>query len=298
MPLDRADANHQLFGNLSIGESLGNQLQDLRLAVIAPQPLGPCLPLGDGLAVNASALDAAEWARQLRVPFRDIERQHASYPDDTLLYFVDPITPTTGGLGGMFFMRYGRGVTVKNWTDHAGLNNHNASYIYYFDEARRPREILADKNAAPLVARSLPLDFEAPIRLEGLEVAGTNILRGSPAVLILYWRGLDKIDRSYTVFVHLFDREGRPVASYDSQPRKGQNPTTTWERGVLNAEAIVMPVGPDVPLGDGYRMTVGLYDAQTQQRLAVVDAQGQPATDMIAIEPFTVVEQGTDAGRH
>ncbi len=97
------------------------------------------------------------------------------------------------------------------------------------------------------------------------------------------------------MFVHLLDREGNLVAGYDSQPRKGQDPTTTWERGLLNADAIVMPVGSEVPLGSGYKITVGLYDSQTQQRLALIDARGQPAGDEITIESFTVVEQGTDA---
>ena len=132
------------------------------------------------------------------------------------MYFIDPITPTTGGLSGMFFLRYGRDITVRNWTEYARLRDHNVSYVYYFDEARRPREILADKNAVPLVAPSLPLDFAVPIRLEGLEVAGTNIPRGSPAVLILYWRGLDKIDRNYTVFVHLLDREVDVIPGFGS----------------------------------------------------------------------------------
>ncbi|HEX9076148.1 MAG TPA: hypothetical protein VF932_10235, partial [Anaerolineae bacterium] len=250
-----------------------------------------------GLAVNESALSAAEWARQLRVPFRDIERQHATFPKDTLLYFIDPITPTTGGLSGMFFLRYGRDMTVKNWTEYAGLRDHNVSYVYYFDEARRPREILADREAAPLVSPVLPVDYAAPIRLEALQVASTTIRRGNPFVLLLYWRGMGSIDRRYTVFVHLLDRDGNLVAGYDSQPRKGQAPTTVWERGLLYADAIVMPVGADVPLGSGYKIAVGLYDQQTQERLAVIDAQGQPVGDEITIESFTVVEQGADAAR-
>jgi hypothetical protein len=251
--------------------------------------------LGSGLAVNESALSAAEWARQLRVPFRDIERQHATFPKDTLLYFIDPITPTTGGLSGMFFLRYGRDISVKNWTEYAGLREHNVSYVYYFDETRRPREILADQDASPRVSPALPVDYAAPIRLQALEVANTTIRRGSPLVLILYWRGTGSIDRRYTVFVHLLDREGKRVAGYDSEPRKGQAPTTGWEPGRLSADAIVVPVGAEVPLGSGYKIAVGLYDLQTQQRLAVIGAQGQPAGDGILIEPFTVVEQGADA---
>lgn len=242
-----------------------------------------------GFAVNESALSAAEWARQLRVPFRDIERQHATFPADTLLYFIDPITPTTGGLSGMFFMRYGRDISVKNWTDYAGLREHNVSYIYYFDDQRRPREVPVERTVTTIPSARLPLTFEAPIRLEGYEVAGTSIRRGEPLVLLLYWRSFAAVNARYTVFLHLLDAQGRSVAGYDSEPRKGQYPTTAWEPNLLAADVIVMPVGTDVPVGDNYRLEVGLYDSATQQRLAIVNLEGQPVTDVFTIDTFKVV---------
>jgi hypothetical protein len=224
----------------------------------------------------------------LRVPFRDIERQHASFPEDTLLYFIDPITPTTGGLSGMFFMRYGPDITVKNWTDYAGLREHNAAYIYYFDEARRPREVAVQKDAVTIPSARLPLGFQAPVRLVGYEVAATTVKRGEPLIVLLYWRGTGPIEFKYTVFLHLIDAQGRVVAGYDSEPRKGQYPTTAWEPNLLTADVIVMPVGSDVPAGSNYRLEVGLYDAATQQRLAIVDLEGHPVTDAFTIDTFKV----------
>ncbi|MBI4789467.1 MAG: hypothetical protein HY782_20750 [Chloroflexi bacterium] len=248
------------------------------------------LLLGTGLALNESALAAAEWARQLRVPFRDIERQHATFPKDTLLYFIDPITPTEGGLSGMFFLRYDREITVKNWTAYANLREHNVSYVYYIDEARRPREIPVQKDAATQPSIGLPAEYAAPIRLEGYEVAQTRIQRGEPLILILYWRAFGPLDRRYTVFAQLVDRDGKIVAGYDSEPRKGQSPTTTWEPGRLNADAIVLPVGADVPPGSGYKLQLGLYHLPTQERVSVVNAEGQPVADAITIESFAIVE--------
>ncbi len=247
------------------------------------------LLIGTGLAVNESALSAAEWARQLRVPFRDIERQHATFPSDTFLYFIDPITPTTGGLSGMFFMRYGRGISVKNWTDYAGLREHNVSYIYYFDDQRRPLEVPVQKNATTIPSSRLPLTFEVPIRLEGYEVAGTTIKRGEPLILLLYWRSFAPIDARYTVFVHLVDAQGHSVAGYDGEPRKGQYPTSAWEPNLLTADAIVMAVGADVPPGDNYRLEVGLYNSTSQQRLAIVNLDGQPVADVFTIDSFKVL---------
>ncbi len=247
------------------------------------------LALGNGFAVNDSALSAAEWARQLRVPFRDIERMHPTYPEDTLLYFIDPITPTTGGLSGMFFLRYGRGVTVKNWTEYAGLREHNAAFVYYFDETRQPHEIVVVKTGTQTDLQ-LPARYEAPIALEGYEVARTSVKRGTPLVILLYWRAGDRIQRNYTVFVELVDRAGRVVAGYESEPRKGQHPTTRWEPGWLAADAVLLPINMDAPIGSDYRLRVGLRDAETRRRLGVLDAQGQAISDAITIWPFTIIE--------
>ncbi|MCL4489727.1 MAG: glycosyltransferase family 39 protein [Chloroflexi bacterium] len=246
------------------------------------------LLLWSGVSVNASALDAAEWARQLRVPFRDIERQHATYPKDTRLYFIDPITPTTGGLSGMFLLRYGPDISVGNWTEYAGLREHNAAYVYYFDKARRPQEIPVDKGAVTQSSLPLPVTYNAPISLEGYEVAETSVQRGHPLLLILYWRGHAPIDRNYTVFVHLLDANGQAVAGYDSEPRKAKDPTSSWVPTLLQSDPILLPIGNGVPVGTGYKLEVGLYYLPTLQRLSIVGKGGAPLTDAITISSFTV----------
>jgi len=249
------------------------------------------LAFANGFWLNDSAIAAAEWARQLRVPFRDIERQHATFPKDTLLYFIDPITPTTGGLSGMFFMRYGRDVHVRNWTEYARLRDHNAAYVYYFDETRKPREIMVEKNASVQAFPATPIDFAAPIHLEGFEVAQTSVKRSTPIILIAYWRARATIEADYTVFVHLISPDGKIVAQLDTLgvPRKGQSPTSTWMPGRLVAEAILLST-QDVPAGVGYRLQFGLYDAVSQERLSIVDANGVFVADTITLEFFQVVE--------
>jgi hypothetical protein len=259
------------------------------LAVASSAGLG-LLALGSGLAVNASAIDAAEWARQLRVPFRDIERLHSTFPDDTLLYFIDPITPTTGGLSGMSFARYGRGVTVRNWTEPVDLRGHNASYVYYFDEARRPREILVEKNIALTATPSPPVAFEALLPLEDYELARASIQRGTALVLFLQWRGVAPLNRDYTIFVHLLNAKGEMVAGYDSPPRKGQYPTSKWEPNLPVADAVVMPMSADLPVGSDYKVEFGLYDPETQQRLAIVDGESVPIADTITLGPVNITE--------
>ncbi len=237
------------------------------------------LAFGNGLSINTSALSAAEWARQLRVPFHDIELRHPTFPQNTLLYFIDPITPTTGGLSGMSMVRYGAGVWVKNWTEYADFRQYNAAYVYYFDATRRPREILVDQNAATRIAPALPIDFGASIQLTGYEVPRTTVKRGDPIVLMLYWRATGKIDRDYTMFAHLVAPDGTVIAVYDSAPRKGKAPTSQWNAMPYIADSILIPVNADAPIGGDDRIEIGWYDSATQQRLS----------DTAVIAPFNIV---------
>jgi hypothetical protein len=248
------------------------------------------IAFGNGLALVDSVAAAAEWTRQLRVPFRDIERQNPTFPPDTLLYFIDPITPTEGGLSGMFFLRYGKDITVRNWTQYAGLREHNAAWVYYFDEQRRPQKIDVEKNARTTVEPTLPIDFQIPIRLEGYEVSHASLKRGVPLAVILYWRAVEPIAQDYSVFVHLVDRTGTIVAQSDSQPRKGQLPMSTWEPHKLVTDVILLPIDASVPVGNDYQLVIGIYDAHTGARVLWQDSQGRPLGDAITISSFKVVE--------
>lgn len=241
--------------------------------------------IGNGWALNESVTPAADWARALRVPYRDIERQNATFPKDTLLYFIDPITPTEGGLSGMFFLRYGRDITVRNWTQYAGLRDHNVAFVYDFDSERRPRQITVDKNAVTHSTPPTPVNFQSSITLEGYEVAQTTIKRGTPLVLIVYWRAHSAIDRDYTLFVHLVAPDGKIVAQYDRMPRKDQAPTSTWRPGVLMADSFLLATD-QVPPREGYRLQFGWYDAPTQERLLISNAD----SDMITVESFNVIQ--------
>ncbi|MCX7840391.1 MAG: hypothetical protein N2559_13210 [Anaerolineae bacterium] len=257
-----------------------------RVAIFASSFALALIAFGNGLALNDSMAAAAEWARQLRVPYRDIERKNPTFPSDTLLYFVDPITPTEGGLAGMFFLRYGKGVTVRNWTQYAGLRDHNAAWVYYFDEQRRPQKIDVEKDARTIVEPTLPIDFQVPLRLEGYEISHATLKRGVPLALILYWRALDTIPQDYAVFVHLVDQRGTIVTQADGQPRKGQVPMTTWEPRRPFTDVVLVSIDEDVPIGSEYRLMIGIYDARTSARVPLQNSQG----DSITISSFKVVE--------
>jgi len=250
----------------------------------------PLLVIVNGLAVSAKAAEWAEHTRILRVPFRDISRQHPTFPEDTYLYFVYPTTTDVWDLEGLFFVRYGKGISVDG-TDAgrpANLRAHSTTFVYYFDQANRPIEIPVDKHETTRASPPLPATFQAPITLEGYEVPSGTIKRGTALVAVLNWRAPVALDKDYIVSAHLVDASGKTIAAYDGPPKRGTLPTSAWRSGLLIVDAVVLPVDSDAPIGEDYRLELGMYDSATGQCLSVVDQNGQPVDDKIVIGLFSV----------
>jgi hypothetical protein len=78
----------------------------------------------------------------------------------------------------------------------------------------------------------------------------------------LAWQALGAIDHDYTVFVHLLDASGALMAQRDAMPRQGAYPTSLWQPGEFVLDTYDFEAAPP-----GFRLLVGLYDAETGQRL-------------------------------
>jgi hypothetical protein len=89
---------------------------------------------------------------------------------------------------------------------------------------------------------------------------------------------LEGIERSYTVFLHIYDADGRLIAQKDSPPARGYIPTNFWREGdeVFDLREVVLP--PDLPRGR-YKIAVGFYDLQTMERLPAIKADGRRCAD-------------------
>ncbi len=88
--------------------------------------------------------------------------------------------------------------------------------------------------------------------------------------ITLYWKRIAPISADYTVFVHLIDDSDKIIAQKDSQPMGGSNPTSLWDDG-----EIVVDRYSFAQLARGtYRVRVGLYRAETGERLLVGNGLG------------------------
>jgi 4-amino-4-deoxy-L-arabinose transferase-like glycosyltransferase len=116
------------------------------------------------------------------------------------------------------------------------------------------------------------------VELTGFSLDQAALLRGAPAQLTLFWKALRSMD-DYKVFVHLRDRNGRTVAQADHIPSEAlvALPTSTWRDGSIVPDVSYLKVPADTPPGE-YQLLVGMYNADTMERLAVEgDSSGENA---------------------
>lgn len=243
--------------------------------------------------VAEAAAGLAEYTRQIRVPFRDIASQHPTFPPNSYVYIVYSPFTSYWDFEGLFFARYGKNVKV-NATDlgsPANLRNYDHAYVYYFDTTGKPIEIVVDKDSVTSASLALPARLQIPILLEQYEVPTTRLERGKALVVILNWRATERIAKDYTMFAHLVDAKGNLIAEYNSPPVNGKAPTSQWDPHRTIVDAAVLPIAQDTPLGDDYRLEIGMYNLDTLERLSFVDASGAPLADKIVIGPFRIVER-------
>lgn len=116
--------------------------------------------------------------------------------------------------------------------------------------------------------------YEESIALHSYDVPSCIAAGGSVAIT-LEWVSHRPVEKDYTVFVHLVDEEGTMLTQGDGKPRGERYPTSLWMPydTVIDERTLAIPENlPDGP----YRLLIGLYRADTLERLSARDQSGQP----------------------
>ena len=125
------------------------------------------------------------------------------------------------------------------------------------------------------------------VELVGYDLGGVaRVVPGENLHLRLVWRAPRRIGRHYTVFTHLVDSQGHIWAQHDTLPGREYS-TLFWAPGEVVVDEYTLQVDPGAPAGT-YRIEVGLYQALTGARAAVLDAQSRPAGDHVTLGPVQV----------
>lgn len=125
--------------------------------------------------------------------------------------------------------------------------------------------------------RDLEINWDDKVALLGYGLSGDIFKPGDGLQLLLRLKGLTPIREELSLFVQLFDREGRLWAQDDSAPLRGLHPTTHWVVGevVRDSHRLTLPL--DIPSGR-YRLEVGIYSSATMERVPVVDSGEESVT--------------------
>ena len=126
--------------------------------------------------------------------------------------------------------------------------------------------------------------------LVGYNLPERRVCPGDVLPLELIWRSLSSdIRTSYTVFVHLVDRDGNMIAQMDKQPgTRGKRPTTSWMRDEIIRDPIPLALPSDIP-PDTYRLVVGLYTVSDGARLPLYGTSGELHGDSLTLTEVQVV---------
>ena len=120
-------------------------------------------------------------------------------------------------------------------------------------------EPVAPHSAPPLATFSQHLDLlAAEIGVEPWQAGEQRVT--------LTWRPASALDASYTIFVHVIGPDGQLVAQRDQPPLQGFYPSDRWLPGEVFADVVGLEIPADAPPGE-YRLSIGLYNAETGERL-------------------------------
>jgi 4-amino-4-deoxy-L-arabinose transferase-like glycosyltransferase len=151
---------------------------------------------------------------------------------------------------------------------------------------------LAESPAPPPlpIQRSLDYNLGDQVALLGCGLSDTTLEPGDVLEVSLRYQGLTHILKSYSVFVHLVDAEGRLWAQHDGAPLNGLHPTTHWVEGEIISDPRELVLPQDMPEGR-YQLQAGIYLPETMEHLLVQGREGQPLGET-AILDYVKVERG------
>lgn len=119
-------------------------------------------------------------------------------------------------------------------------------------------------NQMPPTAQPAGQFLGEAIQLQGAEMG--ELTAGQPLTFTLYWQSVASVTTNYDIFIHLLNEQGEIVAQADQQPVAGLAPTAVWRPGDVVRDPYQLPLPAELPAGV-YRLTAGMYDKSTGQRL-------------------------------
>jgi len=144
--------------------------------------------------------------------------------------------------------------------------------VLHVGAATRPLgEILIDaverSFEEPPMDAAVDVLFGSEILLLGYSLPAAPYRAGDVLPLTLHWQAQVQPASDHKVFVHLVDATGAIVAQRDAAPVDWTRPTSGWLADEVVSDPQYLTLPSHLPAGE-YQLLVGLYDAETLQRLS------------------------------
>ncbi|MGH2523271.1 MAG: hypothetical protein ACRDH2_12270, partial [Anaerolineales bacterium] len=119
-----------------------------------------------------------------------------------------------------------------------------------------------------------PLDAQIGkvARVLGYTLRPARVRPGEALKVEVYWLPEARTETPYTVFIHLLQPGAGSIAQQDTYPGRGNWATTVWDPGRAFVDVYQLKLPQDTPAFDHGILVLGLYDANTMQRLPVTGA--------------------------
>lgn len=134
----------------------------------------------------------------------------------------------------------------------------------------------------PTLSQPTSANFAHLITLQGYDV-GEDAAANESLSLTLHWHIENQPQGDYASFVHLEDAWGYRW----SQVEQLAFPTAQWQPGTTLLQHIALPIPAGIPPGS-YRLQVGFFTPDSQERLAVLDTVGRFAGTTATLENITI----------
>jgi hypothetical protein len=151
-----------------------------------------------------------------------------------------------------------------------------------FDQLATPQQFA--QQAEP--SRRLETQFGPAIKFAGYDLPSATLAAGNTLYLDLYWQALENPGDNYRAFVHLTD--GTTLWGQQDDHPACRLPTSIWRSGQRGVGQFRLPINPETPPGR-YPLIIGLYQADTLERLKIVAGAGQPGDDFLWLQDIEIV---------
>jgi len=152
-----------------------------------------------------------------------------------------------------------------------------------FDRLATPQHFMQQGQPS----RVIGTQFGSAIQFVGYDLPTPTIAPGETLRLNLYWKALAEPGQDYRAFVHLTN--GTTLWSQQDDNPACRLPTSIWRVGQKGIGQFRLPIDPETPPGR-YSLIIGLYEANTLDRLKITAGSGQIGDDFLWLTDVEVVE--------